>query len=96
MFKTTMGKGFQMTFKNGNTISVQFGFGNYCSGGNNKTEMENVNLWKHSASCENAEIAIWDKDGNWITESFIDCGGDQVKGYLSADEVANLIAEVSK
>ena len=30
MFKITRGTGFQMTFENGWTISVQFGYGNYC------------------------------------------------------------------
>jgi hypothetical protein len=29
-FKSTNNKGFQMTFENGWTISVQFGYGNYC------------------------------------------------------------------
>jgi hypothetical protein len=29
-FKSTENKGFQMTFENGWTISVQFGYGNYC------------------------------------------------------------------
>ena len=30
-FRITEGKGFQITFANGYTASVQFGSGNYCS-----------------------------------------------------------------
>lgn len=74
--------GFQMTFANGNTISVQFGMGNYCN---------NRNCSK--SDCEDAEIAIWNK-----LDKLYDFGGDEVKGYCSTDEVAyyiNLAATLS-
>jgi hypothetical protein len=67
--------GFQMTFKNGNTISVQFGFGNYCE-----------NRQESKMKCPNAEVAIWDISGKWY--NFED---DTVKGYCHADEVAKWI-----
>ena len=67
--------GFQITFANGNTISVQFGMGNYCK---NKHESKK--------SCENAEIAIWNSDNVWYNFE-----SDQVLGYISADEVAKWI-----
>lgn len=67
--------GFQMIFDNGNTISVQFGCGNYC---NNRAESQK--------SCKNAEIAIWNSAGDWH-----DFGSDTVKGYCNADEVAKWI-----
>jgi hypothetical protein len=67
--------GLRMTFENGNTISIQFGFGNYCD-----------NKFESKPSCKNAEIAIWDKDDNW--HNF---GGDTVKGYCSTDEIAKWI-----
>jgi len=69
--------GFQLTFANGNTISVQFGMGNYCN-----------NRYDSIKSCENAEIAIWDKDNKWY--EFPD-SMDTVKGYCSSDEVAKWI-----
>ena len=95
MFKIIMGKGFHLKFENGNTISVQFGYGNYCE--NNKMEeMENVNLWNYERKSETAEIAVWDSNGNWITKRFIPDLDDNVKGYLSADEVAKIIAMVAK
>jgi hypothetical protein len=37
-FKSTNNKGFQMTFENGWTISVQFGYGNYCSHRNHENQ----------------------------------------------------------
>lgn len=67
--------GFQITFGNGNTISVQFGFGNYCD---NRAESQE--------SCKNAEIAIWNSVGNWY-----DFGSGTVKGFCNADEVAKWI-----
>ena len=40
-----------------------------------------------------AEIAIWDGEGNWY--DFPD-DGQQVKGWVNADEVADWIHRVSK
>jgi len=83
MFKLTGGKGIQITFANGWTVSVQFGSGNYC---------ENRDYtWR---SCEkgesvDAEIAAWDADGTWY-----DMGGDTVKGWCSPDEVGAFITKV--
>ena len=75
-FDTTLiPSGFQMTFENGNTISVQFGMGNYCN-----------NKYQSKENCENAEIAIWNADGNWF-----DFGNDQVKGHCTPNEVAYYI-----
>jgi hypothetical protein len=68
--------GFQMTFENGNTISVQFGFGNYCN-----------NKFKSLESCIDAEIAIWNKDDIWYQFE----NTDSVKGYCNSNEVAKWI-----
>ena len=84
-FKSTNNKGFQMTFENGWTISVQFGYGNYCD---NHHHPEGWNFSKKQEVTESsdAEIAIWDADGEWYN-----FGSDTVKGYCSADEVATWI-----
>jgi hypothetical protein len=82
MLKITQGKGFHMTFENGNTISVQFGAGNYC--GNHDEEFPSDIPKK--TTCEDAEIAIWDKNGKWLTKEYLD-KGDDVLGWLTADEV---------
>jgi len=83
MFKVINSRGFQMTFKNGFTISVQFGVGNYCERGRLSFEDE---VKEDRVESKNAEIAIWDNEGKWF-----DFGHDQVKGYCDTDEVAGWI-----
>jgi len=72
--------GFQMTFENGNTISVQFGEGNYCA---NRRESKNYS--------KDAEIAIWNKDGE--NYKFDD---RDVVGWQTTDEVAKWIDFAAK
>lgn len=88
-FASTNNKGFQMTFENGWTISVQFGFGNYCSNRNHPDgwyASKDVECF----SCPDAEIAIWDSFGEYYNFEH-----DTVKGYCSTDEVAEWITKVS-
>lgn len=80
MFKITDSKGFQMTFANGITVSVQFGEGNYCENRNK----ENVS----DISCENAEIWAWYADGTPVFENPL--------GWQTPDEVAAFIKEMSE
>jgi hypothetical protein len=86
-----------MTFENGWTISVQFGFGNYCSNRNHPARMISGNHYGWYASkdveyfsCPDAEIAIWNSFGEYYN-----FGHDTVKGYCSTDEVAEWITKVS-
>lgn len=90
MFKITQNKGFQITFSNGYTVSVQFGVGNYCDkkGSGNYNEERMYDVWESP----DAEVAVWDKDGNWVRPADMD---DDVKGYLTPDEVAEIITKVS-
>ena len=77
-------RGFQITFENGNTISVQFGKLNYCS---------NKGYDDKSYESGNAEIAIWDEDGN--VYQFYDYHTDSYspsKGWVSSDDVARWIS----
>jgi hypothetical protein len=89
MLRITSGKGFQMTFANGWTISVQFGAGNYCDNRSMSTTSASDQLAGEEGSA-NAEIAAWDKDGKW--HNF---GADQVKGWQTPDEVAAFIADIA-
>ena len=78
--------GFQLTFANGWTVSVQWGMGNYC---------ENKNLHRSldipsPDSCANAEVAAWDCNGVWFN-----FGYDTVNGWQSPDEVAAFVAQVA-
>ena len=85
MFRSTQNKGFQMEFKNGITISVQFGAGNYCERRNMTAPIQGE-IQMNIVESKTAEIAIWDEKGAWF--SF---GHDTVKGWVEADEVATWI-----
>ena len=87
LFKITNGKGFQMTFKNGVTISVQWGPGNY-SDNYDKDFRPREQVIVESRT---AEIAIWDRSHRWH-----DFEGDQVEGNLTPDEVSEWIHKVSQ
>lgn len=70
--------GFQMTFENGNTISVMFGRGSMSS---NRDVM--------NEQSPDAEVAIWNKDGKFFqggTYSY--CKSDEVAKYI---HIAQLI-----
>lgn len=90
MIKSTNNKGFSMTFQNGWTISVQFGYGNYCSNGHHP-EGYFFSKEKDVVESNDAEIAIWsgNRNGEWYN-----FGYDTVKGYCSADEVGEWIEKV--
>lgn len=84
------GKGFTMTFSNGVTISVQFGTGNYCD---NRDAIQTDK--RGDTFCENAEIAVWKDNDEWITEEmlkYFEEEEDMVKGYCNANDVAMYIA----
>ncbi len=76
--------GFQMTFANGCTISIQFSKYNYSDQG--KTTAE-VAAWNH-----NGEWMIYD-DNKWVVLSN---GDTDVISYQTTDDVAILISELVK
>lgn len=91
MFRSTMNKGFQMTFSNGCTVSVQYGTANYCD---RPSEQSNpfaygVEMAHPKWEAKNAEIAAWDSDSRWW-----DFGNDTVLGYCTPDQVADFIKTV--
>lgn len=90
MFKSTHNKGFQITFSNDLTISVQWGTGNYCERKNLKENFLS-DIEKHVTESKDAEVAIWDKSGKWLN-----FGSDEVRGYCTADEVGRWITAVSE
>ena len=86
-FVSTFNKGFNMTFENGISISVQWGVGNYCNRKNDGSFDESMNgeFWEATS----AEIMIIDtNDGS---DDVILGNGDVVAGWLSTDRVAELI-----
>ena len=80
MLNITHGKGFQMTFANGWTASVQFGYGNYCERRNN----EFADFGAHKS--KDAECWAMDANGK---------GDGQPQGWLSADEVLKFLNDTA-
>ena len=97
MFKSTYNRGFQMTFENGITISVQYGEGNYCERRAFTTDI-NADMESPCTESKNAEVAIWkDFSEDWITkQAYMECFNeelfDDVEGYQTPEQVATLIA----
>lgn len=100
MFRICQGKGFQLTFPNGCTISIQFGPGNYCEHYNS---IVNYNIPRKSNTWESkdAEIAAWrTKDGKdeWFdfnNHVFFTDGNTDVGAYLNPTEVLAAINEIA-
>lgn len=82
MFEITSGKGFSMSFKNGWSISVQWGPGNYCQhyGAGDYDAPKKSDSWKSV----NAEIALRHPSGDLY---YMEEWGNSVQGRLSPDEV---------
>lgn len=91
MFYITGGKGFQMQFANGWTVSVQFGIGNYCQNRSyDFSNMREADIRAGAQGSPDAEVAAWDANGTWY-----DFGSDTVAGWKTPDEVAAFIANVA-
>jgi hypothetical protein len=93
-FSITQGKGFHITFANGYTVSVRFGWGNY--GSNYETELPDLsqldalNDKLGAKGADLAETAVIAPGGKFL---LVD--GDTVQGYRTPDQVAELVAIVS-
>ena len=90
-FSITRNRGFRVKFANGYSVSVQFGTGAYCS---RKDHSQPYGIERESEVWEStdAEIAIFDPGGNFFP---LPEWGDDVKGWLSADEVLGIMNLVS-
>ena len=85
-FKSQERPGFSMTFENGWTISVQWHTSAYCE---RKQALASSIVDVNPAESPTAEIAMWDKYGNWYMFEH-----DEVLGYQTPDEVAEWIEVV--
>lgn len=96
-FVSTMRKGFQMTFENGLTASVQWGAGNYCD---NHFPEDMDFSWSKDASSDTAEVAVMNSKGDFIDinqflpERFNGC--NLYAGYLSPEEVLYVMNKVKE
>ena len=101
MIRITDGRGFQMTFANGNMVSVQFGSMNYCS--IRSFDFDQSDIYGSAKAAEgspDAEIAAFDVDGRWLIptgdlRATLGWGEDDVHGWVSPDHVAMFIAWVA-
>lgn len=93
-FSNTGGRGFHLTFDNSWTVSVQFSGGHYCDNYDKKWNLAMEKAAKgDSIRSSTAEIAVW---SNRISDSnLIWLEGDTVRGYTTANEVAQVINKVS-
>lgn len=89
-FRITMGRGFQVTFKNGHTVSVQFGPGTYCE---NRDMDFDQNAHAGEKGSATAETAHWGPDGKFIPLSE---AGDDVNGWQTPEQVLELMILASK
>jgi hypothetical protein len=99
MFKITETKGFHITFANGVTVSVQFGFFNYCGKYPHSvievTERHLIPDKQAEKGVENAEVAIWDHEGFWLAGEY-DPEEQDVIGYCSPEKVLDILNWASK
>lgn len=86
MFRS-QGKGFQIKFENGYTISVQFGAGNYCE--HYDAPYEHNSAWMHQS--RDAEVAVVAPNGEFLRITPF----GNVRGFTTPNEVAALIATVA-
>ena len=82
MFRICDNKGFQITFDNGYTVSVQMGPGNYGSN-YNADFIANMNKPQSATLAETALIA---PNGDFVAYQ-----GEDVQGYVNADSVLELL-----
>ena len=80
------GVGAQHTFDNGITISVQASKINYSTPKENLPSADDFSLF---------EVALWDKDGEWVTKEFFPDHNDDVAGWQSRKNINNLIEKLS-
>ena len=97
MFMAT-GAGFQVTFDNGWTISVQWGPGCYCDNRMKSLDMADiVESLVDGMKSRNAEIAAWNEDDIWWDFGTQSPGedGTSIQGYVKPDELIGYIQEIS-
>ena len=85
MFMITMGKGFNIKFENGWSISVQWGPGNYCDNSIcDVMRLYNTPAAKLDMKSETAETGIFDPTNNFYRPEE---WSDDVLGYVKPNDV---------
>lgn len=89
-FRELAGHGFQITLKNGYTISVIFGFGTYSDNRDKPMQL----MFKHAERLEstNAEIAVLKPNGKFLKMDKYDL----VVGWQSVDDFLKLVKKIEE
>ena len=69
------------------TVSIQAGSFVYSSPREDGLKLENYTAF---------EVALINAKGDFITDQFIDCGGDEVAGWVSIDAINNIIYQLDR
>ena len=93
-FLSTLRKGFQMTFENGLTASVQWGAGNYC-----ENHFTGDTTYMTDAESNNAEVVVMDSVGRFLNANeFVpeekQDWMDDVVGWMTPDQVVEFLYNV--
>lgn len=97
-FKITNGKGFHITFPNGYTASIQWGWGNYCDNydfGDGYKPYEERMRESGAKGSSNAEAAFWEPHGTWYHPACLEENGDDVYPRLTTMQVLSALNEIA-
>jgi len=81
--KPTSNFGYHIKFVNGATVSVQYGYGNYCENRDDFLCDKGDDTSRFTGEFETAEVAAWDETG----EMFKLSSGDTVLGWQTPEQV---------
>lgn len=98
MFKITQGKGIHIKFENGYEVSIQFGWGDYCSN-RDENPPHNYDYLNHQQTLGKqgsytAEVAIINSTGAFDSKQIL-AHGDEVEGWCSPERVVEILKQVA-
>ena len=88
-FKITNGRGFHITFRNGYTLSVQWGPANYAD---NYHARLGSDIRCGARGSDTAECAVINPAGEFVE---LPGRADKIGSYMTAEQVATLMVEVA-
>ena len=87
-----------ITFKNGYSVSIFNGFGSYSENHFNHKLFEKMQDLDFQDQCdsEDCEIAIFHQELGFVTRNFIENCNDSVIGYITPDEIPDIMKKVKE
>jgi len=87
-------RGFQYTATTGYTLSLAFGWGNYCTNRNTRWKPGDVDKLGRRLESPDFELAVFYPNGEFVDLSAGHGGGEQVIGYVPASALPMLISAI--